>query len=197
MLTSSQRTAIERAGLALVAFEQRLKHAPAPPRSYGQRLEHVESTSPRGKPCHGADKAGYIDSAPLYTCRVALTLTRQRRGSAGNALGTTIKYLRRTTSGAAGSSLGTPIKYLRRTTRQRPGRQIKYLRHKRSGAAGKGLRITTKYLRRATSGAAGNGLSRYRGLLMCSFTTSAPHSPCGSVLVGGVDESALNRNLGA
>jgi hypothetical protein len=33
-------------------------------------------------------------------------------GAAGNGLGTTSKYLRRTTSAAAGSSLGTTIKYL-------------------------------------------------------------------------------------
>jgi hypothetical protein len=32
--------------------------------------------------------------------------------AAGNGLGTTIKYLRRTRNGAAGSSLGTTIKYL-------------------------------------------------------------------------------------
>jgi hypothetical protein len=56
-------------------------------------------------------------------------------GSAGNGLGTTIKYLR----GAAGSGLGTTIKYLRHTA---------------SGAAGNGLGTTVKYLR----GAAGNGL---------------------------------------
>jgi hypothetical protein len=33
-------------------------------------------------------------------------------GAAGIGLGTTIKYLRRTTSGAANSSLGTTAKYL-------------------------------------------------------------------------------------
>jgi hypothetical protein len=38
------------------------------------------------------------------------------RGAAGISLGTTIKYLRRTTSGAAGNGLGTMAKYLRRTT---------------------------------------------------------------------------------
>jgi hypothetical protein len=38
------------------------------------------------------------------------------RGAAGIGLGTTIKYLQRTTSGAAGNGLGTMIKYLRRTT---------------------------------------------------------------------------------
>jgi hypothetical protein len=34
------------------------------------------------------------------------------RGAAGNGLGTTIKYLRRTKNGAAGSDLSTMIKYL-------------------------------------------------------------------------------------
>jgi hypothetical protein len=60
------------------------------------------------------------------------------------------------------NGLGTSIKYLRRTT---------------SGAEGNGLRAAIKYLRRTTSGAAGNVLGRCRGLLMCSFTTSAPYSP--------------------
>jgi hypothetical protein len=41
----------------------------------------------------------------------------------GNGLGTTTKYLRRTTSGAGGSGLGTTAKYLGRTA---------------SGAAGNG-----------------------------------------------------------
>jgi hypothetical protein len=40
---------------------------------------------------------------------------------------------------------------------------------------GSGLGTAVKYLRRTASGAAGNGLSLYRGLLMCPFTTSAPH----------------------
>jgi hypothetical protein len=43
---------------------------------------------------------------------VVLLLLRQRRGAAGNGLGTTIKYLRRTTSGASGNGLRTTIKYL-------------------------------------------------------------------------------------
>ena len=47
-----------------------------------------------------------------------------------------------------------------------------------SGATGNGPGVTIKYLRRAPSGAAGKGLSRFRGLLMCSFTTSAPHFLC-------------------
>jgi hypothetical protein len=53
-------------------------------------------------------------------------------------LGTTIKYLRKTTSGAAGIGRGTTIKYARRTT---------------SAVAGNGLGTTLNYLR----GAAGNG----------------------------------------
>jgi hypothetical protein len=84
----------------------------------------------------------------------------------GNGLGTTIKFPRRTTSGAAGNGLGTTITYLRRST---------------SGAAGNCLGTAIPYLRRTTSGAAGNGaagngLSRYRGLLMCPLSTSAPLS---------------------
>jgi hypothetical protein len=38
------------------------------------------------------------------------------RGAAGIGLGTTIRYLRRTTSAAAGNDLGTTTNYLRRTT---------------------------------------------------------------------------------
>jgi hypothetical protein len=49
-------------------------------------------------------------------------------GAAGIGLGTTIKYLGRTTSGVAGNGLGALIKYLRRTT---------------SAAANNCLRITT------------------------------------------------------
>jgi hypothetical protein len=52
----------------------------------------------------------------LYICRVVVLLLRQRRGAAGNDLGTTAKCLR----GAAGIGLGTTAKYLRRTTRHRP-----------------------------------------------------------------------------
>jgi len=47
-----------------------------------------------------------------------------------------------------------------------------------NGAAGSGLGISIKYLRRTRSVATGNGLSRYQGLLMCPFTTSALHLPC-------------------
>jgi hypothetical protein len=38
------------------------------------------------------------------------------RGASGIGMGTTIKYLRRTTSGAAGNGLGATMNYLRRTT---------------------------------------------------------------------------------
>jgi hypothetical protein len=55
---------------------------------------------------------------------------RQRRVAAGNGLGTTIKYVRRTASGVAGNGLGTTIKYLRRTG---------------NDAVGNGLGATAKY----------------------------------------------------
>jgi hypothetical protein len=93
--------------------------------SYGQRLRFFEGASSRGLPCHCADKAGNTKPVPLQICQVALLLLRQHRSVAGNGLGTTIKYLRRTTNAAAGNSLGTTIKYLR-------------------GAAGIGLGITIK-----------------------------------------------------
>jgi hypothetical protein len=97
-------------------------------------------------------------SAPLYICRVALLLLPQRRGTAGNGLGTTNKYLRQTTSGAAGNGLGTTAKYLQRTTSGAAncglGTTFKYLR----GAAGIGLGTTIKSLRRTTSAAASNSL---------------------------------------
>jgi hypothetical protein len=83
-----------------------------PPRSYGQRLELVEGTSPRGLSCHCTDKADNVYTFPLHIYRIGLLLLRQRRGAAGISLGTTIKYLRRTTSGAAGNGLGTTAKYL-------------------------------------------------------------------------------------
>jgi len=51
------------------------------PQSYGQRLELAEGSSPRGPTFHCADEAGYIDSSPLYICRVVLLLLRQRRGA--------------------------------------------------------------------------------------------------------------------
>jgi hypothetical protein len=38
----------------------RLKHASAPPQSYGQELELSEGTSPRELPCLCADEAGNI-----------------------------------------------------------------------------------------------------------------------------------------
>jgi hypothetical protein len=40
------------------------------------------------------------------------TTAKYLRSAAGIALGTTIKYLRRTTSAAAGSDLGNTIKHL-------------------------------------------------------------------------------------
>jgi hypothetical protein len=49
-----------------------------------------------------------ISATKIY--RVVLLLLRQRRGTAGIGLGTTVKYVRRPTSGAAGNGLGTTIK---------------------------------------------------------------------------------------
>jgi hypothetical protein len=69
-----------------------------------------------------------------------VTASRRR----GSNLGTTIKYLRKTTSGAAGIGLGTTIKYPRRTT---------------GAAAGSGLGTTLSYLRGA---APGNGRAKRR-----------------------------------
>jgi hypothetical protein len=73
----------------------------------------------------------------LHISRVVLLLLRERRGR-GNDLGTTIKYLRKTTSGTTGIGLGTTAKYLLRTT---------------GAAAGSGLGTTLNNMR----GAAGNG----------------------------------------
>jgi hypothetical protein len=54
----------------------RLKHAPAVvrPVRYGQRLNLVEGTSPRGLTFLSTVKAGNIYSAPLHICRVVLLL---------------------------------------------------------------------------------------------------------------------------
>jgi hypothetical protein len=55
-------------------------------------------------PDDSAQQTGKIYSSLLHIRRVLLLLLRQRRGAAGNDLGTTIKYLRPTTNGAAGSA---------------------------------------------------------------------------------------------
>jgi hypothetical protein len=65
-------------------------------------------------PDNSALQIGKIYSFPLYVSRVILLLLCQCRGR-GNDLGSTIKYLRKTTSDAAGIGLGTTIKYSRRT----------------------------------------------------------------------------------
>jgi hypothetical protein len=46
-----------------------------------QQLEIAEGLSPRGLTYLCTEKAGYIDSAPLYICRVVHFLLRQRRGA--------------------------------------------------------------------------------------------------------------------
>jgi hypothetical protein len=68
----------------------------------------------------------------LLICHVLFLLLLQRRGAAAIGLGTTLKYLRRTTSGAASNCLGASIMYQRRTT---------------NGAASNGLGAMIKYLR--------------------------------------------------
>jgi hypothetical protein len=52
-----------------------------PQQCYGQQLELAEGISPRGLTYHCTENAGYINSAPLYICRVVLFLLRQRRGA--------------------------------------------------------------------------------------------------------------------
>ena len=101
--------------------------------------------------------------------------TSTRGAHKGNGLGSTAKYLRRTTSPAAENGLGTTIKYLRdaagvalgtsvnylgRTTRQRHGHYDQLPATQNIGAGGSGLGTMAKYLRRKTNGAANNGLSR-------------------------------------
>jgi hypothetical protein len=84
----------------------------APAAKLGQRLEVAKGTSPRGLNYHCTDTAANIYSAPFYISRVALLVLRQRRGAAVDGPGSTIKYLRQTTSAAAGNALGTTAKYL-------------------------------------------------------------------------------------
>jgi hypothetical protein len=72
-----------------------------------------------------------FSAAHQQSCSSPAATALRRRG---NDLGTTIKYLRKTTSGAAGIGLGTTVKYPRRTT---------------GAAAGNGLGSTLNYLRGA------------------------------------------------
>jgi hypothetical protein len=74
---------------ALAAY-QLLKDASAPQRSYGQRLELAEGTSPRWFLCHCTDKAGNICSVPLHICRDDLLLGTTS-SAAGNDLGNITK----------------------------------------------------------------------------------------------------------
>jgi hypothetical protein len=68
-------------------------------------------------------RPGYRDLVPVahnewrrksaWAPRSSISGARKKEGaSRATALGTTIKYLRRTASGAAGNGLGTTIKYL-------------------------------------------------------------------------------------
>jgi hypothetical protein len=80
----------------------------------------------------------------------------QRRGAAGNGVGITIKYLRRTRDGAAGIGLCTTIKYLRDAASIGLGTTIKYLRHTTSAAADNSLGTMIKYLVNQNGGAGNN-----------------------------------------
>jgi hypothetical protein len=74
------------------------------------------------------------------------------RGAAGICLGTTTKYLRRSTSGAAGNGLCTTIKYLHGAADIGLGAAIKYLRRTASTAANIGLGTAIKYLLNRNAG---------------------------------------------
>jgi hypothetical protein len=78
-------------------------------------------------------------------------------GATGIGLGTTIKYLRRTTSAAAGNYRGTMINFLCGAASIGLGFMSKYLQRTTSAAARNGLGTTIKYLRCTTSRVAGLG----------------------------------------
>jgi hypothetical protein len=77
-------------------------------------------------------------------------------GAAGIGLGTTIKFLRRSTSGAAGNGFWTTTKYLRGAASIGLGTTANYLRRTASAAAGNGLGTTIKYLVNRNAGAGNN-----------------------------------------
>jgi len=79
---------------------------------------------------------------------------------------------------ACARSAGRASAWATRLSTRNPQRRNGQSNVRRTTSGGNGLGTSIKYLRRTTSGAAGNGLSRYQGLLMCSFTTSALRSPC-------------------
>jgi hypothetical protein len=78
------------------------------------------------------------------------------RGAAGIGLGTTIKYMQRTTSGAAGNGLCTTMKYLRCAAGIGLGTTAKYLRRTTSAAASNCLGTTFKYLLNQNAGGGNN-----------------------------------------
>ena len=96
------------------------------------------------------------------------------RGAAGIGLGTTIKYLRRSTSGVAGSGLCTTIKYLRVAAYSGLGTMIKYLRRTTNAAAGNGFGNTIKYLVNQNAGAGNNWANATKVL-----GTNSAESLCG------------------
>jgi hypothetical protein len=123
----------------------------APPRRYGQRLKLV--TVLRRK--------GYLDTFQItliiltfFRCKSTELFFACCDSALCIGLGTTMKYLRRTTSGAAGNGLDTTIKYLRFTTSGAAGSRLGTTTQYPRGAAGNGLGTTIKNLRRTTSSAA-------------------------------------------
>jgi hypothetical protein len=114
-----------------------------------RRRASASAWAPRSRTC-------YAQRAPPRAA--TWTTIKYLLGATGIGLGTTTKFLRRTTRAAAGNGLGTTINYLRRTTSGAAcdlGNTIKYLRRTTKGAAGSSLGTTIKYLRRSTSSAAG------------------------------------------
>jgi hypothetical protein len=97
------------------------------------------------------------------------------RGAAGIGLGTTAKYLRRSTSDAAGNGLCTTMKYLSGAAGIGLGTTIKYLRRTTSAAANSDLGATTKYL---VNQKFGRGQQFGQGLHTHKLGTNSDEPPC-------------------
>jgi hypothetical protein len=124
--------------------------APQPSTCEQQRAAPRESAL--AHPDNSALQAGEIFSFSLHISRVLHHLLRKRRGR-GNDLGTSTKYLRKTTTGAAEIGLGTTTKYLRGAVGIGLGTTTtKYLR----GTANSGLGTMAKYLVNQNAGAGSN-----------------------------------------
>jgi hypothetical protein len=115
---------------------------------------------------------------PRHWCLCHMGLYEFEFGAAGNGLGATAKYLRRTTSGAAGNGLGNKIKYLRRTT---------------SGAAGSNLdaRPSTCDAQRATPRATALALRSST----CEAQRAAPRASAWAPRPSTCDHNERRREL--